>query len=68
MNYPYLFFKKEFGRKALPTPEKYFIILYLSDNQQNNKEEKDYDLETSEFLSPSLFCNVSKTTYLTLQR
>ena len=32
------------------------------------KEEKGYDLETSEFLSPSLFCNVSKTTYLTLQR
>ena len=27
-----------------------------------NKEEMGYDLETSEFLSLSLFCNVSKTT------
>jgi hypothetical protein len=27
-----------------------------------NKEEMGYDLETSEFLSPSLYCNVSKNT------
>ena len=33
-----------------------------------NKEEKGYDLGTSEFLSLSLFCNASKTTYLILQR
>ena len=25
-----------------------------------NKEEMGYDLETSEFLSPSFFCNASK--------
>ena len=29
-----------------------------------NKEEKGYDLETSEFLSLSLFCNASKNTLI----
>lgn len=29
-----------------------------------NKEERGYDLETSEFLSPSLFCNASKNTLI----
>lgn len=33
-----------------------------------NKEKKGYDLGTREFLSLSLFCNASKTTYLMLQR
>ena len=29
-----------------------------------NKEERGYDLETSEFLSLSLFCNASKNTLI----
>lgn len=29
-----------------------------------NKEEKGYELETSEFLSPSLFCNAPKNTLI----
>lgn len=45
-----------------------FYIFQIINRITPNKEEKGYDLETSEFLSPSLFCNVSKTTYLTLQR
>lgn len=33
-----------------------------------NKGLMGYDLETSEFLHLSLFCNASKNTYLMLQR
>lgn len=45
-----------------------FYIFQIINRITPNKEEKGYDLETSEFLSLSLFCNASKTTYLTLQR
>ena len=45
-----------------------FYIFQIINRITPNKEEKGYDLETSEFLFLSLFCNASKTTYLTLQR
>lgn len=38
--------------------------LYVSDHQHESKEKGGigYELETSGFLSPSLFCNTSKNT------
>ena len=45
-----------------------FYIFQIINRITPNKEEKGYDLETSVFLFLSLFCNASKTTYLTLQR
>ena len=53
---------------TIPQTISEFYIFQIINRITPNKEEKGYDLETSEFLSPSLFCNVSKTTYLTLQR
>ena len=56
------------GELLSPQKISEFYIFQIINRITPNKEEKGYDLETSEFLSPSLFCNVSKTTYLTLQR
>ena len=59
---------KDYFHEIPPQKISEFYIFQIINRITPNKEEKGYDLETSEFLSLSLFCNASKTTYLTLQR
>ena len=43
-------------------------IFQIINKQRKNKGKMGYDMETSEFLSNSLFCNASKNTLLNIAK